>query len=239
LSRAEPEVTINPALNLLPSQTSINVAPELDPGGCELSGAAAHYRTLTGFAPEEAAIENDQDFDRHVFACILALALSESGGVGQRSGLGSADLDALFGQWFLQRKFDNKDNPDDESECYREEIGMVRDLLLANRSSQGDAGRWLAAMMARRAMEPNHLWEDLGLRDRSELTRLLERHFRPLAERNDKNMRWKRFFYRAMCESDGFVMCSTPVCANCADYDLCFGQESGESRLTSRRVRKD
>jgi len=111
----------------------------------------------------------------------------------------------------------------------------VRDLLLAHRSSEDDIGRWLAAMIARRAMEPNHLWEDLGLRDRSELTRLLSRHFAPIAARNTKNMRWKRFFYRALCESDGFVMCTTPVCTECRDFDLCFGDESGESRMAYRR----
>ena len=58
---------------------------------------------------------------------------------------------------------------------------MLRDLLLAHRSTPGDESRWLAAMIARRAMEANHLWEDLGLRDRSELSRLLARHFAPLA----------------------------------------------------------
>jgi nitrogen fixation protein NifQ len=109
------------------------------------------------------------------------------------------------------------------------------DLLLAHRSSEGDAGHWLAKMIARRSMEPNHLWEDLGLRDRSELTRLLVRHFGPLAVRNTRNMRWKRFFYRMLCEDDGLVMCSTPVCTNCNDFSLCFGEESGESRMAERR----
>ena len=112
---------------------------------------------------------------------------------------------------------------------------MVRDLLLAHRSTPGDDSRWLAAMIARRAMEPNHLWEDLGLRDRSELSRLLARHFAPLAVRNTKNMRWKRFFYRTLCEADGVVLCTTPVCSSCSDFDLCFGEESGESRLAYSR----
>ena len=90
-------------------------------------------------------------------------------------------------------------------------------------------------MVARRAMEPNHLWEDLGLRERPELSRLLTRHFAPLAVRNTGNMRWKRFFYRMLCEDDGFVMCTTPVCTQCNDFDLCFGEENGESRMAERR----
>jgi nitrogen fixation protein NifQ len=48
-------------------------------------------------------------------------------------------------------------------------------------------------------------------------------------------MRWKRFFYRMLCEDDGFVMCTTPVCTQCKDFDLCFGEESGESRMAARR----
>ena len=61
------------------------------------------------------------------------------------------------------------------------------------------------------------------------------RHFAPLASRNTKNMRWKRFFYRSLCEDDGLVMCTTPVCTQCNDFNLCFGDESGESRMAERR----
>lgn len=195
--------------------------------------ATAAYRSLMGFAPDETKIDNDEIFDRHVLASILALALSEGGLFADRAGLSAIELKGLLSRWFSDTEFcashcaAGAASPDDE------EIEMVRDLLLANRSSPGELGRWLAAMVARRAVEPNHLWEDLGLRDRSELTRLIERHFQPLAIRNDQNMRWKRFFYRLMCENDGFVMCSTPVCSNCSDYNQCFGEETGTSRVAS------
>lgn len=197
-------------------------------------GAAA-YRVLTGCHPADAVIDDDFSFDRHVLASVLAVAAMENGAVAERAGLAAADLATLMAQWFpaacgMGVAWHSEDTkPEDD------EIAMVRDLLLAQRSSEGDAGRFLAAMIARRAMEPNHLWEDLGLRDRSELTRLLARHFGPLAARNTRNMRWKRFFYRALCESDGFVMCTTPVCTECRDFDLCFGDESGESRMAERR----
>jgi nitrogen fixation protein NifQ len=195
----------------------------------------ATYRALTGCHPVDANTEDDFSFDRHVLASILAVAAMENVSVAERAGLAAADLVALMRKWFpaacgmgMASLADDKHTDDDE-------IAMVRDLLLAHRSSEGDAGRWLAAMIARRSMEPNHLWEDLGLRDRSELTRLLTRHFGPIAVRNTKNMRWKRFFYRMLCEDDGLVMCSTPVCTNCNDFDLCFGDESCESRMAERR----
>lgn len=195
----------------------------------------ATYRMLTGQVPAKARVDDDASFDRHVFASILAVAASEGNVLPERAGLAADDLATLIGRWFpgasnaLPAWTSHSPRVDDD------EIVMVRDLLLEHRSSDGDDGRWLAAMVARRAMEPNHLWEDLGLRERSELTRLLLRHFAPIAARNTKNMRWKRFFYRALCERDGLVMCSTPVCTQCGDFGLCFGEESGESRLAHGR----
>ncbi|MFZ3180138.1 MAG: nitrogen fixation protein NifQ [Methylocystis silviterrae] len=200
--------------------------------GASVTDAASVYCDLTGVLPEAANIDGDARFDRHVLASILALASSEGGSLPARAGLTDAELGELFSHCFAARSIESSGDRE-TSLVDADEIEMVRELLLENCSSEGDGGRWLAAMIARRAMEPNHLWEDLGLRDRSELTRLMARHFAPLARRNDKNMRWKRFIYRMMCENDGFVMCSTPVCSNCADYALCYGAETGTSRVAS------
>ena len=203
-------------------------------GGAELHPADI-YRLLTGQEPADAAIAEDGAFDAHVLASILAVAAVEQGSVAERIGLPADDMVRLIECWFPQAHHVIPARTCASDRAEDDELPMVRDLLRANRSSEGDTGYWLAAMVARRAMEPNHLWEDLGLRDRSELSRLLTRHFAPLAARNTKNMRWKRFFYRMLCEDDGLVMCSTPVCAQCGDFDLCFGDESGESRMAYRR----
>lgn len=195
------------------------------------SDASAIYRFLTGHEPHEAETETPADFDRHVFACILAAAASEGGALTQRSGLGDVDLASLVRTYFGGRRPVALPRRERDDPVDMEEIAIVADLLGAHRSSEGEKGRWLCALIARRALEPNHLWEDLGLRDRAELTRLMSVHFQPLFARNTRNMRWKRFIYRLMCEDDGFAMCSTPVCSNCSDYALCFGVEGGTSRL--------
>jgi len=202
--------------------------------GRGVSPARTAYRALTGSDSADAQIDSDRAFDRHVLASILAVAATEPGAIVDRSGLGANDFAALLAGFFphisvLLSVLATGDPVEDD------EVTMVRDLLLAHRSTDGEVSRWLAAMVARRAMEPNHLWEDLGLRDRSELTRLLMRHFAPLAQDNTRNMRWKRFFYRKLCEDDGMVMCSTPVCSHCNDFAECFGDESGESRMADRR----
>jgi nitrogen fixation protein NifQ len=222
---------------------AIDPALVLQPSGRGKVGsrAATAYRFLTGCDSADAQIDGDKAFDRHVLASVLAAAMTETGSAAERSGLDADDLVMLVTQVFphISVLFAVLAGAASGDEVEDEEAAMVRDLLLAHRSSSGDIGRWLAAMVARRAMEPNHLWEDLGLRDRSELTRLLNRHFAPLALGNTKNMRWKRYFYRKLCEDDGMVMCSTPVCARCGDFNECFGDESGESRMADRRRQVD
>jgi len=213
----------------------MSALPSGDGEALRAACAAATYRLLAGCDVEGACIEEDRAFDRHVFGSLLAVAASEGGVIGDKVGLADDDLAGLMERWFPQAP-DVFERSRPTAVTYEDdEIAMVRELLLAHRSTEGEDGRWLAFMIARRALESNHLWEDLGLRDRAELSRLLFRHFAPLATRNLKNMRWKRFFYRMLCESDGFVMCSTPVCTNCRDFDLCFGEESGESRLANTR----
>jgi nitrogen fixation protein NifQ len=193
------------------------------------------YRLLTGHDPAATEIGDDGAFDRHALAAILSAAAMDGGPLAERAGLAPQELNALLARHFPQADVRAFAWLSPAATAIDDETAMVRDLLLGWRSTEGDTGRWLAAMVARRAMEPNHLWEDLGLRARPELSRLLARHFAPLAARNTRNMRWKRFFYRMLCEDDGFVMCTTPVCTQCNDFDLCFGEEDGESRMAERR----
>ncbi|WFU39765.1 nitrogen fixation protein NifQ [Bradyrhizobium sp. CB82] len=192
------------------------------------------YRLLIGCDPADADVSDNGDFDRHVLASVLCAAVMDGGPLPDRAGLTTEDLNKLLAQCFSSAPIRNLVSMENVVPTSDEEI-MLRDLLLAQRSTEGETSRWLAAMIARRAMEPNHLWEDLGLRERLELSRLLARHFAPLAAQNIKNMRWKRFFYRRLCEEEGLVMCTTPVCTQCNDFNHCFGEETGESRMAERR----
>jgi nitrogen fixation protein NifQ len=80
-------------------------------------------------------------------------------------------------------------------------------------------------------MEPRHLWQDLGLFERNELTRLMKERFSALAAANLHNMKWKKFFYRQLCASEGFSLCAAPTCRECGDFENCFGEEDGVSLL--------
>lgn len=208
---------------------------ETNDGSVHGGGVIASYRLLTGMHPADADTRDDSSFDRHVLASILAAGVMEGGLLFEKVGLSRDELAALLKQNFPSVRIKGDDFLLGSKRDDNDEVTMVRDLLLARRSTEGDTGRWLAAMIARRVMEPNHLWADLGLRNRAELSRLLSRHFGPIARRNVENMRWKRFFYRTLCEDDGLILCTTPVCTECKDFNHCFGDESGESRMAERR----
>jgi nitrogen fixation protein NifQ len=50
-------------------------------------------------------------------------------------------------------------------------------------------------------------------------------HFPELAKRNVGDMKWKKFFYRQLCERAEVPICKSPNCADCVDYQACFGHE--------------
>ncbi|MDF0582132.1 nitrogen fixation protein NifQ [Bradyrhizobium yuanmingense] len=200
-----------------------------------LQAGITTYRLLTGVPPADADIAIDSNLDRHVLASVLAAATMDGGSLSEKVGLSGLELAALLKQYFPSTGIKPAEQLSPFKWEEHEEIAMLRDLLLKQRSTEGDVGRWLAAMIARRAIEPDHLWEALGLRNRAELSLLLSRHFAPLAARNVDNMRWKRFFYRMLCENEGLVMCTAPVCNQCNEFNICFGEESGESGIAEGR----
>jgi nitrogen fixation protein NifQ len=198
---------------------------------------ARHYTALRAAARPER--DEEEAFDSHVLAAILATALTETEapGVGLADGLGlsPAEFGRLISWCFPLYAASDLDglSPDPSSE----EEALLANLLVAHRSGPEPLAGWLAVLIARRAMQPDHLWQDLGLNDRGELNRLLARHFRTLHAGNTGNMRWKKYFYRVLCEAEGFALCAAPSCAVCTDFVDCFGAEDGLSRLAALRRR--
>ena len=119
----------------------------------------------------------------------------------------------------------------DAQPIINEDDKCLRELLWRFRTASSPINSLLTSIVARRATRPNHLWQDLGLANRGELSRLMMRHFVTLARRNDQDMKWKKFFYRMICRDEGFSMCVAPCCSECGDFNSCFGSESGESLL--------
>lgn len=176
-------------------------------------------------------------FDVHVIASVLSLAVCEAQKerrpLGACVGLGGDDLVKLVATYFphaqrLLARFDSRQRPPmTEVEAHLRE-------MLDSLSTEGSALEHdLSAIIARRAQRQNHLWQDLGLRNRGELSTLMTRHFGPLARRNTQDMKWKKFFSRQLCVDGVAPVCIAPSCGECNDYDACFGDEKGESLVTA------
>jgi len=113
--------------------------------------------------------------------------------------------------------------PDDDGD----EFADLLDLLLENLALPDESGICLCHAIATAAMGADHLWQDMGLPSRAVLSDLLREHFPVLAAKNVGDMKWKKFFYRQLCERAGVPICKAPHCAECCDRALCFGPEEG------------
>jgi len=106
-----------------------------------------------------------------------------------------------------------------------DEFQDLVELLLSHRSNEEDATEWLAYAIASACMGGNHLYQDMGLPNRQALSELLKQHFTRLFEKNAGNMKWKKFFYKQLCDQAQVRVCQAPSCQVCDDYWNCFGPE--------------
>jgi len=188
-------------------------------------------------------IDLEMDFDQYVLACVLSRALEEidagEATATEATGLSQVELRDILNHSFpaptihvfrLEEVSDPEPGPEEE---------LLRGLLLAHARAGDSASVRFAKIIARRALRHDHLWKELGLFDRVELSRLLATHFPTLAAGNTKNMRWKKYFYRKLCEAEGFSLCTAPSCQECKELESCFGPEEGESASTVGQVGGD
>jgi nitrogen fixation protein NifQ len=84
---------------------------------------------------------------------------------------------------------------------------------------------WMIDIIVAGCLGSDHLWQDLGLWSRSQLSAMLQYNFPELAAKNDQNMKWKKFLYKQLCEAEGLYLCRAPSCQVCIDYPKCYGPE--------------
>jgi nitrogen fixation protein NifQ len=79
-----------------------------------------------------------------------------------------------------------------------------------------DEARYIIApLIAKKSLEMNHLYQDLGFKNRIEMGQFMARHFPRLAELKPKDKLWKKFLYDA-------IRRVAPACATCNDQEHCF-----------------
>lgn len=106
-----------------------------------------------------------------------------------------------------------------------EEWQQLRNLLLSYCEGRQPDEHGMASVVAAACMGGDHLWRDLGLDSRQQLRELLFSYFPALAALNVQNMRWKKFFYKQLCEQEGGYVCRSPSCEQCPSHQECFGDE--------------
>jgi nitrogen fixation protein NifQ len=70
----------------------------------------------------------------------------------------------------------------------REELLMLLEEHCAGRD---ESEHWVAEIVTAACMGGDHLWQDLGLWSRVDLSRLMTQNFPALAARNTRDMMWK------------------------------------------------
>lgn len=84
---------------------------------------------------------------------------------------------------------------------------------------------WIIDIVIAACMGSDHLWQDLGLWSRADLSDLIHYNFPALKTMNSRDMKWKKFLYKQLCEAEGIYTCRAPSCEVCTDYNHCFGPE--------------
>ena len=103
-------------------------------------------------------------------------------------------------------------------------------LLLKDHSrDDSDETQHVMAYVADACMGSNHLWQDMQLPNRKALSKLMLHYFPTLAAKNTDDMKWKKFFYKQLCEREDIFICKSPTCGECVDYQQCFGPEEANS----------
>jgi nitrogen fixation protein NifQ len=139
-------------------------------------------------------------------------------------GLAAADLSRLVGRYFPGAQ------PADDlgatcAALQTEEFSDLLGLLREHRRDDTEETEWLARAIASACAGADHLWEDMGLPNRDVLSQLMRHHFPTLYYRNSANLRWKKFFYKQLCDRAEVRLCKAPSCGVCSDYVACFGPE--------------
>jgi nitrogen fixation protein NifQ len=152
-------------------------------------------------------------------------------------GLGAPATRWLLAHWFPGadaalgldwRALAGAERIEPRSDEIEEVVSLLRGYAdpQAGPQKASDAIAWALACAS---LGDNHLWQDLGLPSRSELSALIGRWFPGLAARNTQHMKWKKFFYKQLCEREDIMICKAPTCGVCTDHAVCFGPEEAQA----------
>ena len=192
---------------------------EVTHGGNVTPACAARIGQLMADAPDRHSP------DAHLFAKLIASR--EVRGELLLLGLSHEDLGALFRRHFALELAQSETTGQPISlitQEHAEFVAALRALTLKHASPavHADDARCLASIIAHACLRPDHLWRDLGLDGREEVSAMLERYFPELVSLNVAGLRWKKFLAQQLALSLGREPGPAPGCPGCEDYRHCF-----------------
>jgi nitrogen fixation protein NifQ len=164
--------------------------------------------------------------DMQLFAALIA-AREVRGEIGLL-GLSRDQLAGVYRRHFLTEPpslLNSLNSLSIESLEHADFVVALKALLMAHASNSVDPADadCLATIIANACLRPDHLWRDLGLTGREDVSAMLDRYFPALIVRNTEGLRWKKFLARELALSQGLEPRPAPGCPGCEDFGYCFG----------------
>jgi nitrogen fixation protein NifQ len=173
----------------------------------------------------EQANDEDKVENAELFARMIASRSIARGALPRDLGLGRLRFEQLCAAVFPGTELPTLPGQAGADPERASEVDDLRTLLIDGRAGLDDSELWMADIVAAGCLGSDHLWQDLGLWSRADLSALMQRNFPALAARNDRDMKWKKFLYKQLCGTQGIYVCRAPSCEVCHDYAQCFGPE--------------
>lgn len=170
--------------------------------------------------------KSSQTPNAHYLASIISSYIDGESALPARLGLSEEALTSLFNEFFPHAiEMLGQLGGEDFDETRLEEYNELLSLFLTHRKQESLFEEHIARIVTAACMGSDHLWQDLGLWSRPDLSQLMSANFTALADKNTKNMKWKRFLYKQLCEAEGIYVCRSPSCEVCTEYSVCFAPE--------------
>ena len=144
---------------------------------------------LSDMLASPAATPAALDPNRLLLASIIAGQASGEGCLPPHLGLGAAAFQHLCSTYF----------PGCDISSFTREVESIPEwedlqkLLLDHRAREHPSELLITNILATACAGRDHLWQDLGLANRDELSRLMWINFPALARDNTGDMKWKKF----------------------------------------------
>ncbi len=177
-----------------------------------------HFRTLID--------TESQNHNQYWFAKILASWMSGESTLPDYLGLAPVQFELMTHSYFPQIKIPHLAQSGIQLDASRmlEKDDLIN-LLQQFCVKPSAEAEWIINLFVSACLGNDHLWQDMGFWQRSDLSEFLAFNFPELAQRNSKDMKWKKFLYKQLCEAEGIYLCRAPSCEVCKDYSECFGSE--------------